>query len=399
MSLTQKTLSALGFATKLNPAQRQISLNYGSTIGTVSASFITYYEKLGIVNRGVNMIVDAASQIDIIVADERIDQSTITPKKVGMRMSAVKRILNTDPNPFMDISTFRRLLYTDILLNGNAFIYFDGAHLYHVPARGMEILTDTTEYVKGYRYQTITYAPDEIVHIKDNAAENIYRGTPRLQPVLLDMQLLMRMMQFQDKFFENGAVPGLVLKSPNSLSEKIKEKMIESWIGAYSPANGGKRPLILDGGLELDKLSNTSFKELDFETSIKNKRDAILTALGIPPILMEGGNNANIRPNQRLFYIETVIPLVDKVLKAFERFFSYRLMPDNDIPGLQPELQEQASFYVSLVNTGVITVNEARDALAYEPIAGQDELRIPVNIAGSATDPSQGGRPKEGPNA
>jgi len=398
MSITQKTLSALGF-TKLNPAQRTIALNYGSSVASVPSNFVAYYEKLGIVNRGVNMIVDAASQIDIIVSDDRIDQSNITPKKPGLRQATVKRLLNSDPNPFMDISTFRRLLYADMVLNGNAFIYFDGAHIYHVPARGMEILTDTTEYIKGYRYQTINYAPTEVVHIKDNSAENIYRGTPRLLPVLLDMQLLTRMLQFQDKFFENGAVPGLVLKSPNSISEKVKEKMIESWIGAYSPANGGKRPLILDGGLDLDKLSNTSFKELDFETSIKNKRDAILTALGIPPILLEGGNNANIRPNQRLFYIETVIPLVDKVLKAFERFFSYRLLPDNDIPGLQPELQEQASFYGNLVNNGIITVNEARNGLAYEDIDGQDELRIPVNIAGSAVDSSQGGRPKEGPNA
>lgn len=396
MSITTKTLSALGFREKLNPAQSNISKNYGSTIASVPANFVTYYEKLGIVNRGVNMIVDAASQIDIIVSGEKIPQSNLTPKLPSIRASMVQRMLNTDPNPFMDISTFRRLIFVDLLLNGNAFVYFDGAHLYHTPAKGMEILTDDRDYVAGYRYQTTNFSSTEIIHIKDNAAENIYRGTPRLLPVLLDMQLLMRMMQFQDKFFENGAVPGLVLKSPNSLSEKIKEKMVESWIGAYSPSNGGKRPLILDGGLELDKLSNTSFKELDFEISIKNRRDAILVALGIPPILMEGGNNANIRPNQRLFYIETIIPLVDKTLRAFERYFSYKLTPDNDIPGLQPELQEQATFYNTLVNGGVISPNEAREGLSYPPMTGHDELRIPANIAGSAANPAEGGRPTRG---
>jgi HK97 family phage portal protein len=395
MSFTQKTLQAVGFRTKLNPGQARIAQNYGSTIGSVPANFVTYYERLGIVNRGVNMIVDAASQIDVIVGDEKIDQSNLTPKLAAMRQKTVSRLLNTDPNPFMDISSFRRLVFTDLLLNGNAFIYYDGGHLYHVPAKGVEILTDTKEYVQGYRYSTITYATNEMIHIKDNAAENIYRGTPRLLPALLDMQLLTRMLKFQDQFFENGAIPGLVLKSPNALGDKLKEKMIESWVGAYSPSGGGRRPLILDGGLELDKLSNTSFKELDFETSIENKRRAILTALGIPPILLEGGNNANIRPNQRLFYIETVIPLVDKTLRAFERFFSYKLVPDNDIPGLQPELQEQASYVATLVNAGVITVNEAREGLAYDNMSGQDELRIPVNVTGSATDPSQGGRPKE----
>ena len=41
------------------------------------------------------------------------------------------------------------------------------------------------------------------------------------------------MRKFQDNFFKNGAVPGLVLKSPNTLSEKIKERMIQSWTMRY----------------------------------------------------------------------------------------------------------------------------------------------------------------------
>lgn len=394
MSFTQKALSAFGLQ-KLNPAQARIAQNYGQSVATVPINFVSYYEKLGIVNRGVNMVVDAASQIDIIVNPETIAQSNITPKQKNIKAATVKRLLNSDPNPFMDISLFRRLIFMDLLLAGQAFVYFDGTHLYHQPAKGMEIIPDEKFYIKGYRYNTVPFEPNEIIHIRDNSVEHLYRGTPRLQSVLAEMQLLLQMIEFQRTFFSNGAVPGLVLKSPNALSEKVKEKMIEGWMGAYNPTTGGKRPMILDGGLELDKMTNTSFKELDFELSIDNKRNAILTALGVPPILLEGGNNANIRPNQRLFYIETVIPLVDKVLRAFERYFSFRLTPDNDIPGLQPELQEQATFYNTLVNGGVISPNEARQGLAYEPMSGHDELRIPQNIAGSAANPSEGGRPKE----
>jgi HK97 family phage portal protein len=394
MSFTQKALQAFGF-TKLNPAQARIAQNYGQSVATVPINFTAYYEKLGIVNRGVNMIVDAASQIDIIVNPETIAQSALTPSARGVKAATVKRLLNTDPNPFMDISLFRRLIYTDLLLAGQAFIYFDGSHIYHQPAKGMEIIPDERDFIAGYKYNTVSFKSTEIIHIRDNSVEHIYRGTPRLQSVLSEMQLLMQMIQYQTTFFANGAVPGLVLKSPNALSEKVKEKMIEGWMGAYNPATGGKRPMILDGGLELDRMTNATFKELDFEPSIKNKRDAILTALGVPPILLEGGNNANIRPNQRLFYIETVIPLVDKVMRAFERYFSFRLTPDNDIPGLQPELQEQATFYNTLVNGGVISANEARAGLAYEPMPDHDELRIPANIAGSAANPAEGGRPKE----
>jgi hypothetical protein len=56
-------------------------------------------------------------------------------------------------------------------------------------------------------------------------------------------------------------------------------------------------------------------------------------------------------------------------------------------------MKESAGYFNTLFNGGVITPNEARKELRYDPIAGHDDLRIPANIAGSAADPSQGGKP------
>jgi hypothetical protein len=101
-----------------------------------------------------------------------------------------------------------------------------------------------------------------------------------------------------------------------------------------------------------------------------------------------------------LYYLETVIPIVRKLNFAFERFFGFSVVEDvANIPALQPELQDQASFLSTLVNAGVITPNEARTVLGRDSIAGHDDLRIPANIAGSAADPSTGGRPAEGDTA
>ena len=204
------------------------------------------------------------------------------------------------------------------------------------------------------------------------------------------------MRQFQDNFFKNGAVPGLVLKSPNTLSEKIKERMIQSWSLRYRPDSGGRRPLILDGGIEIDSYTNTNFKDLDFQDAITKNEAIILKALGIPPIMMDSGNNANIRPNIRLYYLETILPIVKKMNHALCRHFGFMIKEDvSDIAALQPELRDSAAYYTSLVNGGIITINEARDRLGYEEMDGQDEIRVPQNIAGSAANPSEGGRPAE----
>ena len=97
-----------------------------------------------------------------------------------------------------------------------------------------------------------------------------------------------------------------------------------------------------------------------------------------------------------MYYLETILPIVRKINYAFERFFGFNLLEDvSDIPALQPELKDKAAYYTSLVNGGIISPNEAREAMRLEQLEGLDEVRTPVNIAGSAVNPSEGGRPSE----
>jgi HK97 family phage portal protein len=378
---------------KLNPAQPY----YDHKVEPSRERVVNYeraYEDLEIVNRGVNLIVDDTAEIPITVGPPVQGMSSIVK---GIKRSRVELLLNKEPNPFQDISTFRRNLITDFLLDGNIFIYFDGVHIYHLPANKMTIHASDSTYIEKFTFnEIITYKPSEIIHIKDNSFYSIYRGVSRLKPALRTMILMRSMRDFQDNFFKNGAVPGLVLKSPNTLSEKIKERMIQSWSARYRPDAGGRRPLILDGGIELDKVSNVNFKELDFQSAISENEKIVLKALGVPPIMLDSGNNANIRPNMRMYYLETILPIVRKINFAMERYFGFSCKEDiTDIPALQPELRDQSQYYSSLVNTGIITPNEAREALGFDLVEGYDELRVPANIAGSAANPDEGGRPVE----
>lgn len=376
---------------KLNPAQ----LHMGNDINSSREPSFSYekaYEDLEIVNRGVNMIVDDVAEIPTLVSRDNSFRGVVP----GIKRSKVEVLLNKSPNPYQDINSFKRNLITDFLIDGNIFMYFDGAHLYHLPATDVRIHSSKETYIEKFTMHDITFSPDEIIHIKENSFHSIYRGVPRLKPALRTMILMKSMRAFQDNFFKNGAVPGLVLKSPNTLSEKIKERMMVSWQARYRPDAGGRRPLILDGGIEVDAISNVNFKELDFQTSIDENEKIILKALGIPPIMMDSGNNANIRPNMRMYYLETILPIVRKINYGLERFFGFELREDiSDIPALQPELRDASAYYTSLVNGGIITAAEARDRLGFEPIEGTEEIRVPANIAGSATNPDEGGRPVE----
>jgi HK97 family phage portal protein len=291
-------------------------------------------------------------------------------------------------------------MFTDFLLEGNVFLYWDGAHLYHLPAASVVIETDTKTFIKKYNYNSeIDFKPEEIIHFKDLSSVSIYRGNSRLQSADRNIKILYKMQNFQDKFFENGTVMGLVLTSDNTLSQVAKERTITNWVQKYSPMSGPRKPIILDSGLKPANITQETFKDMDFDNSIKTHDNKILKALGVPPILLEGGNNANIAPNLRLFYLETVLPIVNSYVSSLERFFGYDVSAvTTNVSALQPELKDVAAYYTTLVNGGVLSPNEARVELRYEIKPNSDDLRVPANIAGSAANPSVGGRPNENNN-
>ena len=380
-------------STKLNPSQALIARDSGTSIGTDSN--LTYeqsYEKVEAVNRGVNMIVSAASSLDYDV------KSKVTEGVQGnVRQKSLVTLLNTRPNPYQSAQDFRKNIFTDYILEGNVFIYYDGTFIYHLPAKNVEILTDEKTFIRGYTYNNqIEFTEKEIFSFKDLSSQSIYRGTSRLVAAQKSIRTLYNMQQFQDNFFENGAVFGLVLTTDNTLSQVAKEKTIQYWLQKYNPRLGGKKPVILDNGLKPVTLAETNFKDLDFDQSLKTHSEKILQVLGVPPILLMGGNNANISPNLRLFYLETVIPIIRSFSSSLERYFGYDIEAiTTNVSALQPELKDIAAYHSTLVNGGIITPNEARTELRYEKLTGHDDLRIPANIAGSAANPSQGGKPSE----
>ena len=377
---------------KLNPAQPLIHTDEGTHIGTESRiiNFRNAFRNIDSVNRAVNMIISATSSLANDVKD-KVNEGVIN----GIRQKTLVNLLNFRPNPYQTAQEFRRELFKDILLDGNAFIHFAGVFMYHLPAENVEILSDPKTFIRGYRYNgQVIFEERDVFYFKDVSSTSIYRGASRLESCMDNINTLYAMQEFQQKFFENGTIFGLVLTSENTLSQQAKEKTLAYWQQRYNSKSGGKRPIILDSGLKPHRLSEQNFKDLDFDVAIRTHNERIVSSLGVPPLLLNGGNNANIAPNLRLFYLETVLPIVRLYISSIERYFGYDVEAvTSSVSALQPDVGELAKYHSTLVNGGIITPNEARQELRYPKLDGQDTIRIPANIAGSAADPSQGGRP------
>ena len=136
---------------KENPAQYVISRDQGMTVDSRERihTYRNAYEQLEVINRAVNMIVDDAADIPFDVGEPVVGINNIIKQ---IRRSRVDLLLNKEPNPFQDVNSFKRNLIIDLLIDGNIFVYFDGVHLYHLPAEHVTIETDEKTYVNKYTY-------------------------------------------------------------------------------------------------------------------------------------------------------------------------------------------------------------------------------------------------------
>ena len=389
---------------KLNPAQPSIaSLEPYASPETI-VDFEQAYREIEIIHRAVEMVIAACVDTPLKVSGQ-------TPAK------KVNKLLNIRPNPFEDRVRFFRRALLDFHLDGNAFFYYDGNDLYLLPANDVEVVPDPHTFVNHYNYlvsnqqssdffgynkqtrksEAIRFEPNEIIHITSENTTSIFRGTSKLKPLLRLIELYYYMINFQRQFFKNNAIPGFVLTTDNILSKRVKERLLEGWRNSYTTIfDNARHPAILDGGLKIDQFSQVKFQELDFENSIERIQQDMAKALGVPYVLLKSGNNANIDANQKLFYQHTVMPILNQFCSAFMLFFNngVQIKPDKlTIPALRPDERTQSIYYSTLVNTGIITPNEARVGLGFPSIDGEDSIRVPQNITGSATDATQGGRP------
>ncbi len=403
-----------GLTNKAMPPAASDEGNGQGEVGTSSfdaTNLYNAYTLFEVVNRGVNIIADSVAQIPIDITEPYGDY---VPRSVSLNTNGQERkikknklntLLNLAPNPHQARSDFFSQLIVDYLLTGNAFIYWDGAHLYRLSATAMTIHPGNIRPVDKYTYyannSTVTFQPDEIIHVKENSTGNPLLGYARLASAILTLDVMNKMTTYQTNFFKNSTLLGVAIISKNILSDKIKKRMLDSWTQNYNPTNGARRPIILDGDVELKNLNQQTYKDLEFDAGYSTRESKVLKALGVPPVLLDAGNNANLTPNLKLFYLTTVLPLFNKFISAFEVYFGYDLKPAiAEIPAMLPEARERADSLASLVNAGIITRNEARSELRYKKYAAPegvddfaDELILPANIAGSAQDKTQGGRP------
>lgn len=257
--------------------------------------------------------------------------------------------------------------------------------------RGGQRLADIEVTRNG---KTTTYAGQRIVHAhtwNPDAAED---GISDLQGCGRSIDTSNAARKWNGNLVSNAAKPGGFLHYPSDAPEltdiqfnRLKAEIAERYNGGTKAG----RIHLLEGGLKFERGDLTP-SEMDWLPGLQHLNREIASAIGIDTSLIgdpASKTYANAQEARVALYEDAVLPRLDTLREAFQSSLrqwwpQVTLSLDVDAaPAMQRARESRAKTQADLVRAGVLTPNEAREALGYAKHEATlaDALLAPMNVA------------------
>lgn len=290
----------------------------------------------------------------------------------------------------LDKYTFIKMLIQSVLLKGNGFAFINRHQDGSVKSlRFLESGDVTINYNKetGKLYYTAPLIskkwiePVNMIHLKKFSYDGV-NGISVLSFASNSVKNSKNTEQSASDFFSNGRNLAGILKVNSPLTPQQTKDIKTAWNETYT--NNGQGIAVLQGNMDFQPISVNSADAQMIESRHFNVTD-ICRWFGVSPVLLgeEGGSQYNVVESlQREFILHTLLPYVKMIEEEFNRKL-LKLSEINDINIkfdieflLKANKADEASYLVALSNNGLLTPNECRLQLGYQPIEGGDQLHI-----------------------
>tara|TARA_R100001594_G_scaffold143321_3_gene191157 strand:- start:40 stop:1713 length:1674 start_codon:yes stop_codon:yes gene_type:complete len=342
----------------------------------------------------------------------------------GVKLKLFRGKMNVENHPLLDllerpspnkgyVELFESL-YSFLLLSGNSYLIGSGAEkelpseLYCLRPDRIRIIPGEMSLPLAYQYLVngklvAEYPVDQttglssVKHFKLFHPKHDHLGMSPLVSAASNVDSHNLTNKHNVALLQNGARPsGAVVFKPKDetgstvqLSESQRAQIIQDMEYRFSGAGNAGRPMLLEGDFHFQQMG-LSPKDMDF--SVLKKMSAIDIALcfGVPAQLVgiPDAQTYNNMPEARLaLYEETIIPILRRIQSDLNEWLTpqfgdgMKLEYDIDsIPAMAESRKRVFESVIQGVNSGILTRNEAREKLGFDPIKGGDTLFVPASV-------------------
>lgn len=233
---------------------------------------------------------------------------------------------------------------------------------------------------------------NETVPIIDVSGDIRGIGLSRLQAVRADLDLRLRGIEHNANMLANGASPGYAAVWKENLSpdqaEDVREQLRVELAGTR---NAGRIAVLSGGEMDLKPLS-LSARDMDFSNLARLTDDSIVARYNVPITLfnVQAQTNNNYATAWEMLYDNAVLPLFDVVYGGIARLASNRygqeIAIEHDPLSNSILAAKAAARAKELYSANLITRNEGRKIIGYEPTIGGDVFFQSMGMVPSGYD-------------
>lgn len=288
------------------------------------------------------------------------------------------------PNKWQSGYDFVRQMTMQALLYGNAFALINrkrNGEIYELIPLGIGSVsldvTSPTPFYKTTDYGDLS--PDNILHIKASPIEGLWANSP-IQLCKTAIIISLNQENNIKKNAEYGGVPNMAFVHPSQLNAAARQAIINEYTKNHTGKNAGK-PIVLSEGVKIEKLTSTSVAG-DLENARKYSIADVSRIFGVPLSYLSetsGSVYGSLEWSSRAY--------LDQCLSHwFEAWKSEYMLKLNEMPMfdtdfiVRPTIAETFAALRTGVEASIITRNEARAIMDYDPVDGGDEFIFAKNM-------------------
>lgn len=339
--------------------------------------------------------------------------------KGGERVKAgldhpLARLLQYSPNQYMTAVEFREAMTMQLCFYGNAYAHVErngvGDVISMIPLKSANMDVSLSkggalQYIYRRDGEKVTFGQREIFHLKGFG----FNGLAGLSPIAFAAKsagVAIAMEDQQHDFYANGAKSPKILTTGDRVLTKEQRQQVEQNFKEISGGPVKKRLWILEAGFDTKDIG-VSPQDAETLAARKFQVSEIARFFGVPPHLVGDVEKSTswgtgIEQQNLGFLQYTLAPYLSRWESSIWRW----LVPPQDLETIHAEHNiegllrgdstARANFMKTLVDTGLLTINEGRRLDNRPPLPGGDvatrqSQNIPIAQLGQQQNPASSG--------
>ena len=356
---------------------RQLNIGLHGFLSGVSDDMYTAEQILSIpvAKACCDLIVNSIKSLPIELY-ERVDDNTVRQITDDYRVN----LLNNAPNIIATGADFKEKIIRDLVLHGNAYVDIvrDGNNivsLWNIDASDVGISKysdrEKPHIVKDVKFKiyssNVELNLDDVMILTESSEDGGLTGQGVIARGYRTIELALNEIELNKNIMNNGSSPISVVKLDKNLSAEAQQRLRDSWTKMYASSQNAGKLLILEQGMEYEKLS-FSPAELGLSASRSKTQAELCSLFGVPESMIDSSANTygNVENSSIRFLQYSITPHINVIEASLNRSLLlekekntkfFKINTDSVLQTTQKERYEALNVGIS---SGILSLNEAR---------------------------------------